>query len=137
MLKKICALLAVLISLAVIGSGNSSSVFLGYADKFEVCLSHGSDGQILSVNENQLKFLTAIKGESFKADKNSFDLDAFLSEFNGKILIVERIESGTSYYGYSPKIKYRKNMNGTTINFHVFIGEKTVTVGSPVIYGSF
>ncbi len=137
MLKKVCALLAVLISLAVIGSGNSSSVFLGYADKFEVCLSHGSNGQILSVNETDLRFLTAIKGESFKVSKNSFDLDVFLSEFNGKVLIVERIESGTSYYGYSPKIKYRKIMNGMTINFHVFVGDKTVTVGAPVIYGSF
>jgi hypothetical protein len=53
-----------------------------------------------------------------------------------KIIFTEQIEEGTSYYAYSPTIKYRTKIKNKIINLQIFVG-KGVKVGSPIIFGSF
>lgn len=117
---------------------NVTPVFKGYADEYEVYLGNkGSLSQIISVNESDFIYLENLSGESFTIDKENFNLEKFLTDYDAKLVFVEEIESGISYYAYSKKIKYKANIDKKLINLHVFIGKTNIKVGSPIIYGSF
>ncbi|MBQ7236797.1 MAG: hypothetical protein IJX03_06570 [Clostridia bacterium] len=137
MLKKIMAVIFATVCLVSVNGANKAPIFKDYANQFEVYIGDASSSaQITRVTKSEFYFLDGVCGESFKTDKDGFELDRFLSEFSAKIVFTERIAEGTSYYAYSPKIKYRKTVKGKTINLHVFIG-KEVSVGAPLILGSF
>lgn len=60
--------------------------------------------------------------------------------FNGLFadeVFSEKIVEGTSYYGYSKKIRNFKVINGEKVNVQVFVGKEYIKVGIPIIYGSF
>ena len=137
MLKKLFSLIIATIILLSVGVINSKPVFDGYAKTFEVYIgSNSSSAKIVSANKKDLLFMNNIHGQAFIADKDAFDLKGFLKEFDAKIISVEKIDEGVSYYAYSPKIKYVNQLFGKPVNLQIFVGE-TVKVGSPMIYGSF
>lgn len=137
MLKKIAVIFFAFLLLFNVYANNNQPIFKGYAKSFEFYLSSpSSSAKIVRANDKLLFIGKDVYGESFRADEKNFCLEEFLSEFNAKIVAVESIEEGVSYYAYSPKIKYRAKVNGKTVNLHVFIGD-SVTVGAPLIYGSF
>ena len=116
---------------------NATPVFFNYTDRLELYIDGGgSAGVIVSADKKDYPFIKGVSGESFKADKDTFDLDNFLNDFSAKIILTEEIAEGVSYYAFSNKIKYRSSVRGKTVNLHIFVGE-TVTVGSPLIFGSF
>ena len=123
-----CALLIVLL--------NTTPIFSGYANYFEVYYGD-SAGQIHTVDYKEYFLSNNIKGESVTFQKTNFSLDDFLKDFKAKIKVTENIESGVNYYAYSKKIPYRQKVYGKTINLQIFVGEQTVKVGAPMIYGSF
>ena len=137
MFKKTAVILASCFLIIALYFYLNTPIFKDYANQFEVYIGDASSSaQITRVTKSEFYFLDGVGGESFKTDKDGFELDRFLSEFSAKIVFTERIAEGTSYYAYSPKIKYRKTVKGKTINLHVFIG-KEVSVGAPLILGSF
>ena len=77
-----------------------------------------------------------VKGESFTAPLN-YDYKKLLEELNAKIVMTEDASEGNSYYAYSKKIRYCKTINDKKINLHIFVGKTGITVGTPIIYGSF
>lgn len=136
-LKKIIIVALTFLSVFAVYVGNHQPVFSGYAKNFEVYLaSPSSNARIVSVNVRQYPTLINVYGESFKANKENFDLKGFLEDFNAQIVFVESISEGTCYYAYSPKIKYRAQIYGSVVNLHVFVGD-SVTIGAPIIFGSF
>ncbi len=138
MLKKLCLTVCGALICLALAVGNNRPIFLDRASQIQTYLSNSSSGEIITLKEdNYFTFFGKIKGESYKADKQEFSLEDFLREFDGEILFVEKIGEGVSYYGKADKIKYRKIYNGEIINFHIFVGENSVTVGAPIIYGSF
>ncbi len=137
MLKKLFSLIVATIILFSVSVINSKPVFHGYAKTFEVYIGdNSSNAKIVSVSKKDFFLMSNICGQSFIADKETFDLNDFLEEFGAKIICVEKIKEGVSYYAYSPKIKYKNMLSGKPVNLQIFIGE-TVKVGSPMIYGSF
>ncbi len=136
MFKKICSLIFVGIICLSVTFINNRPIFLDKSDSLEVYLSNSSSGEIIRLYDKKCGAI-CVKGESYRVDKGKFSLESFIDEFNGEIIFQEKIDEGISYYGYSSEIKYRKIMNGRAVNFHVFIGENSVTVGAPIIYGSF
>ena len=64
-------------------------------------------------------------------------LDKFLRAFRAKIKVMETVGQGVNYYAYSTKIPYNQRVKGKTVNLQIFMGETTVKVGTPMIYGSF
>ncbi len=137
MFKRLMLLfLAVTILLAFL-SLNSRPVFSDYSNKIELYFNSSSSmAQIVNIDSFNKQFFFSVRGESFKVDKQAFDLENFLKEFSALMVFVEEIEEGVSYYAYSPKIKYRAKILGKTVNLHIFLG-KQITVGSPLIFGSF
>ena len=137
MFKRIGAILLAALCLLSVGGANKTPIFKDYATEFEVYIGEAtSAAQIVSVTESDFRFVSSVCGESFKAEKEDFNLEKFLSEFSARIIFTEEIAEGVSYYAYSPKIKYRQTVKGQTVNLQVFIG-KQVTVGAPIICGSF
>jgi hypothetical protein len=134
MLKRFLALVLSPLLIFVLFSANAKPVFYECIDTLVVYTSLGSDGRIIKADSGLL--IGRVKGESFKLQKD-FDLSLFLNEYKGEIVKVEEIPEGVSYYCYSNKIKYCKEFKGKKVNLHVFIGENGVTVGSPIIFGSF
>lgn len=137
MLKKIAVIVIACALVFTVYTKNNQPIFKGYANNFEFYLSSpSSNAKIVNVNDKLWLITKDVYGESFRADEKNFCLEEFLSDFNAEVVAVESIEEGISYYAYSPKIKYRAKVNDKTVNLHVFIGE-SVTVGAPLIYGSF
>lgn len=115
----------------------NASIFSGYTEKVEIYLGgSGSLSQIQTIDVKDYPYFSGVCGQAFKTDLNEFDLKSFLDDFDAKVIFTESIDEGVSYYAYSPKIKERVNLNGKTINLQIFIGN-SVTVGAPLIYGSF
>ncbi len=136
MFKKLAVSLAIMLSAILIILINVAPIFSGYANSFEIY--HGdSAGQIRTVSYIEYFLSGKIKGEGVTLKKENFDLDDFLRDFKAKIKVCENIEGGVNYYAYSRKIPYRQKIYGKTVNLQIFVGEQTVKVGAPMIYGSF
>lgn len=115
----------------------NTSIFSGYTKRVEVYLGKsGSLSQIQTIDVKDYPYYSGVCGQSFKTDLNNFNLNVFLDDFDAEIIFTESIGEGVSYYAYSPKIKERVNLKGKTINLQIFVGT-AVTVGAPLIYGSF
>ena len=137
MFKKILASIVFIICLAFIYQINFKPIFNDYAQTFQVCLNDkGSASQICLVNKQQFKTLKGVYGESCVVEKD-LDANTILSDFKAKIVLVEDSGSGNSIYAYSSKIKNHVTINGRMVNLHIHTQKDLITVGSPIIYGSF
>ena len=136
MLKKCAVPFAVIIAVILIVFVSITPIFNGYSTTFEIYRGD-SASQIQTVDYKGYVLAGKIKGESVAIDKQGFDLDKFLRTFRAKIKVIETVGQGVNYYAYSTKIPYKQRVNGKTINLQIFIGESTVKVGTPMIYGSF
>ena len=138
MLKKIVIFPCCLIFLISVYSFNYKPIFSSYADEFEIYLESASScAQIVQVSEKDYKAFKGIKGEGCKIESKNFSVENFFSEFNAKIIFEEQTDFGISYYGFSPAIKYRKEIHNEIINLHVFVGKSGITIGTPIIFGGF
>lgn len=138
MFKKTAVILASCFLIIALYFYLNTPIFKDYANTYEVYLeSYSSSDDIVKVTCDNFSLLQSIKGLSFKTDKDNFSIAEFLEDFGAEIKFTESVKEGTSYYCYSGKIKYREMVKGKIINLHVFIGSEQVTVGAPLIYGSF
>ena len=142
MFKKILVCFLSLLLIFGIAIVNKKPIFSGYASNFEVYLGESSsNAKIVNASKIDFLFLNKVCGESFKIDSLDFNIDKFLVKQNAKIVFIEEIESGISIYAYSRTIKYKKRIKGKMVNLQIFIPkdmENTkITVGTPIIYGSF
>ena len=138
MFKRLTVIFSAVLLIIAFYSFSSYPIFYKYSNCLELYLnSASSTANIVNSKVGSRWFYTNIRGESFKADKDSFDMDAFLSDYSARVVFIEEIEEGISYYAYSPKIKYRFKLLDKTINLQIFIGNNQVTVGAPIIFGSF
>ncbi len=128
----LCAVMLFLSHFAI-----NASVFNGYTNKIEVYLgNNGSLSTVQTIDVKDYPYFNGVCGQSFKTDIKTFDFEKFIKDFSAKVVFTETIKEGISYYAYSPKIKERKTIKGHTINLQIFVGT-SVTVGVPLIYGSF
>ena len=142
MIKKIIVCFLSLLLIFGIAFANKTPVFSGYANIFEVYLEESSsNAKIVNASKIDFLFLNKVCGESFKVDSLGFNIDKFLLNQQAKVVFIEEIESGISVFAYSKTIKYKKKINGKMVNLQIFIPNdkqnKQITVGTPIIYGSF
>ena len=138
MLKKSIITILIIVFFLCIYAENSKPIFSGYAKNFEVYQSRGSiSSAIKNCTALDMLFMRKVQGEGCKVSESEFDLELFLSDFNAKIVFIEQVDGITSYYAYSPKVKYLENIGERVVNLHVAVSGEQVTLGSPIIYGSF
>ena len=138
MLKKCMVIFSSIVLIIAMFCISNMPIFTDKSDSYEVYLENSSNSQtIMSVNLIDFALIFNKKGESVCMEKKGFELHNFFSEMKAKLLFVEEIDGKVSYYAYSPKLKYMQRVKGYNVNLHVVVGESTVKVGSPIIYGSF
>ena len=138
MLKKLCVFLLAVVLVFGVSFAYRKPLFSGKENKVEVYLNSPSSlAQIKSVSVLEYYNLTNIVGESVQIDAKNFQLNEFLDKYSATVKFTEKTLQGVSYYAYSPKIKYKKVVNETLVNLQIHISDKSVKVGSPIIFGSF
>ena len=137
MFRKISAVLIAVSLLLLVSVSVKSPVFKEYAKELEVYSGENSSlASILTIATDEFYQIKNVKGESFKVRNKEFNVEEFLLSFSARVVFTEEIKQGTSYYAYSPKISYRAVIKGKVINLQIVVGDE-ITVGSPIIYGSF
>ena len=137
MLKKISVVLLSALVLVYCWGVTASPVFAKYSSEYEVYQkSNSSNATITTVSKREYAKLLYKYGESCVVEKDDFSVDNLFKDFNAKLVWIEKTSYGTSYYAYSPKIKYSKLMFNKKVNLQVFIGEQ-IKLGTPIIYGSY
>ncbi len=80
-----------------------------------------------------------IKGES--CDISGVSYQEILESFSATHVLTEETPFGVSFYAFSPKIPYRAEINGKTVNLHYFkrADEETgaAKLGTPIIFGGY
>ena len=127
-----------LVVVSIIFLINSTSLFYSLNGKNEVYLKNNSSvANIVSVNRERVKTFISKKGEAIFIEKEKLSPVEIMERFNAKLIFIEKINEGVSFYAYSNDIKYVKRVKGEKVNLHIFISEKGTKIGSPIIYGSF
>jgi hypothetical protein len=104
----------------------------------EVYLSDGSYGKIITTTSANGIYNFKKRGEAYTFSKQ-LDINTLLDYYSATTIFTESGEWGQSVFAYSKNIKYRKEINGKTINVHIHKNAKTgeIKIGFPIIYGSF
>ena len=138
MLKRMLALAVSVCIMLVFYNLNNKPLFSKYSESFTVYVGDGGSlCKMVSVNYTGYFKQGKINGESCSFESSSFDLNDFFSKFGAELVLVESTQTQTSYYAFSPKIKYIQKIDNKWVNLHVSVSENRVAVGSPIIYGSF
>ena len=87
------------------------------------------------VNKNLNK--SYIQGESFCFDGNIADITKILKKLNAKIITTENFENLKIIYAYSYKLQKFIFVDGKKVNVQICLNENKITVGTPLILGSY
>lgn len=137
MFKNLALLLSVLLFSFCFYSlyAEKTPVFGEYSERYELYLQAGSFGDnIAYATKDTFKDFTSVKGESCIVN---VPYGKVLSDFSATHEFSERTDSGTSYYAYSPLIKYKVYVKGRAVNIHYYAAETYNKLGTPLIFGSF
>ena len=116
---------------------SKSPLFASYNDKFEVYVGKSASiSHAQLVGEKEFPLINGVIGESCEIN-SACSYEKVFEDFSAELIFIEETEDGVSYYGFSPKIKYREEVNGRKVNLHVHVERGRMKVGSPIIYGSF
>ncbi len=137
MLKKVFVFLSAIVIVVSFFLVGNLPIFKDYSNSHEIYLSSSSNSKNIVTKIGHSPFIFAKKGESVCIEKQTFDLHSFLLQMKAKVVFSEEINGKTSYYAYSPSLKYIQQIKNRNVNLHIVIGEESVKVGSPIIYGSF
>jgi hypothetical protein len=80
---------------------------------------------------------TAVKGTSIEFAGTPSDINAILSRLEVTVISSDGAADVASIYGYSPLVKGGIAVDGHVINIHIAYSGGTVSIGSPLILGSF
>ena len=115
----------------------SKPVFSDYSSRFEVYFFDYSNLKgVKSVDKSKYVFCFNLRGESCVVE-NECSVEQILQNFNARVVKTEKHDNGVSIYAYSKEIKYKKTLFGKVVNLHIELSNGKITMGSPVIYGSF
>ena len=73
----------------------------------------------------------------YKNFEPSYNYDSLIDKLNAKLIYVEEVDGVKSLYYYAKNLPQKELVNGKIVNVHVAISLTKITVGSPIIYGSF
>ena len=103
-------------------------------------LSASSEAIIVDLNEKSYKefvYLAPLyKGESVTLSDPS-DIEAYLKKTHSTLVYSETVGEIVNEYYYSGKISAYMSINGQKVNVHVSKNKDSVTVGVPLIFGSY
>jgi len=84
-----------------------------------------------------LKSLPKLEGHSFRFKGNEASVERVLAELKGVVLMREALEGIVLCYAYSDRLGKSIVASGQKVNMQIALRDGFVTVGTPVILGSF
>lgn len=79
----------------------------------------------------------SVKGESVTYFGDAFLLSDVLEKYGATLLFSEEVGDVICYYAYSPVLPYRATLYGKTVNLQIATENQRITLGTPLIFGSF
>lgn len=101
------------------------------------------NGFLICSNEQNVKIVnnnlnkSYIQGESFSFDGSFEDIKIILKKLNTKIIKTESFESLKIFYAYSHKLQKYIFVDGKKVNVQICLNGKKITIGTPLILGSY
>ena len=138
MFKRISvAAISALVVLSFILLG-STPILKGYSENHVAYLTNSSSNiKVVKLSNGSFPIINGVRGESCTFTADGFDVDEFFSHHGATHILTERTGLGVSYYAFSPEIKYKERVSGKEVNLHVAVYGERITIGTPIIYGSF
>ncbi|MCL2555917.1 MAG: hypothetical protein FWE03_02705 [Firmicutes bacterium] len=68
---------------------------------------------------------------------NDFDIDALIIDSRARVILEYYIDGGRMIYAFSPLISNFVVLHGARVNIMIFQGKRRVSVGVPMLLGSF
>lgn len=90
-----------------------------------------------NVAQNVKQQLDNIDGESISFQGTKNDALKFLSQFNYEIVFSEMVEDIFIIYAYCPTIANCVYVNNQKINIELAVNKSNITIGTPLIIGSY
>ena len=138
MLKKIFAHLSCFLVIVFLWVIWSYPTFINYSNNSEIYQNkNNSCAKIVSVKNVDIPLQFYRYGEACEVNKEQFNLDQIINDFNATILWMETTDFGKSYYAYSKDLKYSCHLKGQKVNLQIFVGKENVKLASPIIFGSY
>ena len=112
-------------------------------EKTDDSLSYTKNGDafIVSCDANQAvqvkQKLEKILGESVRFNGDKIAGLNFISKFNYTSVLTEDVNGIFTLYAYSPKIENYVYINNKKVNIELAVNKGVVTIGSPIIVGSY
>ena len=79
----------------------------------------------------------SVEGESVMYLSDAFSLSELLEKYDADLLFSEQAGDVICYYAYSPALSYRATLYGVTVNLQIAVENQRITLGTPLIFGSF
>ncbi|MBE7086856.1 MAG: hypothetical protein E7369_00970 [Clostridiales bacterium] len=137
MFKKLCCVAVCMVLAGYLAISYRTPIFERYSDTFTVYLNSPSSlSTEIAVDRWDFLTLNKVYGESFVTNAE-FDLQKLIDDFSAKLVLTESGGGVINYYFYSPMIKYKKSIKNQAVNLHVAYRGEVLTIGSPIIFGSF
>ncbi len=138
MLKRLALVIAVILAFSLVG--DKSLIFNVEGDYTFYLNSASSNAQIITVPfddaKEMKKNLKNVCGESVTTTRMS-EIEKEIQRLNAQLLFSEKVDNIIINYYYSDKISAYKTVNGYKINLQTAINDNVITIGSPLIFGSF
>ena len=135
MFKKILCVFAVLGVIAYIYAQNALSELASLEGEKTYYVGVAASNAYILNEKDAGVFLDKVKGESCRV--NDMGVETIMKEYKAAEVFVEEAEGTTSYYCFSPLLKRSVIIKGREINLHIAVKNDEVTVGTPLIFGSF
>ena len=81
--------------------------------------------------------LNGIEGESFSFQGTKNDALNFLNKYNYKTVFCEMVENILIIYAYCPQIQNSVYVNNQKTNLQLAVNNEKITIGTPLILGSY
>ena len=131
-----CALMKVLYFIRLYDIQGERIYFLG-----------SSSSQALQKSSLSFLDITSVKGECVYTTTDAYTRGRCLSKeeiareivdkYAAEILFMEEVDGVSSYYAYTDAWADGVYIYGKKVNLHVAVGAKTLSVGSPIIFGGY
>lgn len=135
-MKKLYIALSALILSIAFTLINNPPTFIGLSGERTAYVGSASS-QAGIVDYSAIAAVNRIKGESCRVSAKNFSLDSVIKNFGAEIIFIERVGGTVSYYMYAPSLKTSATVKGCLVNLHIAVTNDYVTLGTPIIYGSY
>lgn len=114
---------------------SSQTTLSGYASILNV-EHYMTTGKVADIGK-LVKNTDGVQGVSIKTRGSIENLNDYLKMYSANIVKAQNVDGVQIYYAYSPRLREKINVFGESVNIEIAFNNGMVTIGSPIIIGSY